>query len=573
MMAAAVVGAIAGIIGVTAVRPRPSVAADPVARLAVPIPPSVALTTAPGTDLVLSPDGRTLVFGNTPSGLFRRSVESFAVEPVRGAENGGSPFFSPDGKWIGFRAARQLRKVPVGGGTPLTICDSADPDTATWGDDDVVIFHHGKDLYKVSANGGSPSVFLRADDQTAFSQPRFIPHSSVLLIQVQRTTAPGFIGAIEAVQIGSGKRHQLIEGNTPQWSPTGDLLFERDNTVWAVPLDLKEFKLHGTPVPVLHSVRRPLVRALYASAGGSLAYLASDRETSRALVWIDRTGKATAASPARDAFQSPRLSPDGARAAISIQSSTGLDLWLHDLERGSRLRLTTSGVNRRAVWSPDGSQITFYSTPSSGGDQDLFVIPAAGGEAKRLLARGGAQYPDSWSPDGRILVFEEPDSAAAGRNLWLLPVGEAPRPLVVTRFNERGAVIAPSGRWFAFVSDESGTSEVYVQAFPGPAAKTPVSINGGVQPVWRRDGRELYYREGDWLMAVSVQLEPFRIGVPQRLFEMPATSYNLDQNFADYDVDGAGRFLAIRNERTDQDQAYIVLNWAEELRRNRISNR
>ena len=194
-------------------------------------------------------------------------------------------------------------------------------------------------------------------------------------------------------------------------------------------------------------------------------------------------------------------------------------------------------------------------------------MPSTGGEPKKLLARPRAQFPDTWSPDGRFLVFEESEANPARRDLWLLPIGEAPRPLLVTRFYERGAVFSPDGRWLAFVTDESGRAEVYVQPFPGPGPKVTISNNGGLQPMWSRDGRELFYREGDWMMAVSIKLGPFRVEASRKLFEFPGTTYNFDQNFADYDVAADGRFLAIQADTAAVDEILVVVNWTEELRR------
>ena len=192
-----------------------------------------------------------------------------------------------------------------------------------------------------------------------------------------------------------------------------------------------------------------------------------------------------------------------------------------------------------------------------------------GGDPKKLLTRPGAQFPDAWSPDGRFLVFEEGEAAvgAARRDLWVLPIGEAPRPLLVTRFYERGAVFSPDGRWLAFVTDESGRAEVYVQPFPGPGPKVAISNNGGLQPMWARDGHELFYREGDSMMAVRIALDPFRIEAPRRLFEFSATTFNLDPNFADYDVAPDGRFLSVQGDTAAADDINVVLNWTEELKR------
>ena len=272
----------------------------------------------------------------------------------------------------------------------------------------------------------------------------------------------------------------------------------------------------GSPsrVPQFRWSRRSVTsaRARYSASPVTARWLTCPaRIADSSLVWIDRTGKSTPALTARGSFQSPRLSPDGTRVILSVvEEPNGTDLWMYEFARGTRLRLTTNGRSRRTVWSPDGQRLAFYSTPETG-DQDLFVVPSAGGEPARLLERPRAQYPSSWSPDGRFLLFEEIEAATQRRDVWVLPADESPKPVIVTGFYERGAVFSPDGRHIAYVSDESGRPEVYVQPFPGPGPKVAVSLNGGLQPVWSRDGKELFYREDDWLVAAAVQPSPFRV--------------------------------------------------------------
>jgi Tol biopolymer transport system component len=259
----------------------------------------------------------------------------------------------------------------------------------------------------------------------------------------------------------------------------------------------------------------------------------------------------------------PRLSPDGSRIGLSRIDSFGAHLWTFDFDGGAPLRLTTTNTNRRTVWSPDGSQIVFFSVGDTAAtaDQDMFVMPAAGGPATRLLARPLAQWPDSWSPAG--LVFE--DGLGFSRDLWLLPTGGGePRPLVVSRFNERMGVVSPDGRLLAFVSDESGRSEVYVQPFPNTGPKIPVSREGGVQPAWAKSGRELYYVEGEWMIAAQVQHDPFRVTARQRLFDLRAA--RIDPNETEYDVAADGRFLMIERDVDDDRVIHVVVNWMQELR-------
>jgi hypothetical protein len=583
--AAAGIGAIGGLTG-WMLRPRTPPAQ--VTRYTIRVPVA-RLTTVYNVDLALSPDGRTLIYAAPATALLKRRADSFAFEPlpgtfepVGGADSGAAaPFFSPDGAWIGFRADKKLKKVSAeGGGLAATICDTPGLGVrATWGDDgSIVMATASGDLYKVSSNGGTPALLLKADKDGGFAQPHFVAGSKAVLV---RRGSP-FTGQIEAIELSTLARHSLVEGTNPQVAATGDLLFEQRGGLWAVKFDQRRLIVTGAPVLIVESVRvAPGNPQFSTAADGSLAYIPGNTDPNRSLVWIDRAGKATAALDAKGGFQSPRLSPDGKRVVVSSQEGLDRDLWAYEFERGTRLKLTTSGSNRRAAWSPDGSQVAYYSTPSRVGgwaadrgqpvaDQDLYVIPITGGEPKKLLARPGAQYPDAWSPDGRFLVFEEGEggvaTGAARRDLWLLPIGEAPRPLLVTQFYERGAVFSPDGHWLAFVTDESGRAEVYVQPFPGPGPKVAISNNGGLQPMWSRNGRELFYREGDWMMAVSIRLDPFRLEASRKLFEFPGPRYNLDPNFADYDVAPDGRFLAIQADSAE-DEIQVVLNFARELRR------
>jgi eukaryotic-like serine/threonine-protein kinase len=570
LVAAAALGA--AVAGLTAWMVTPSWVDGPVSRFAIPVPASAPLLpgrfTGVGGGIALSPDGRTIVYSTasrTVAGLVSRQLDDLSVEPVRGAEGGAWPFFSPDGAWIGFFADGKIKKVPARGGLAVTICDAPANARAAWGDDDTIVVARTH-LYKVAASGGTLDLILDAGGEQ-FSQPEFLPGSRAVLV---RTRTPPTEGRIEAIDLQTRSRYPLVDGSTPKLAATGDLVFGRDGRIWATRFDARRFAAVGTPIPMVESVRLVDREALFAtSRNGSLAYLPSGGESTGSMVWLDRTGKTTPALDDQRNFLYPRLSPDGKRVAVSVSTGSLLDLWVFDVERASRLRLTTDGTNRRSVWSPDGTQIAYFSVPSTpeqGADQDLYVIPSTGGTPKRLLARPGPQWPDSWSPDGGFLVFEDGPSGVS-RDLWLLHFGADPRPLVVTRFNERGAVFSPDGRWFAFVSDESGRPEVYIQPFPGPGPKIPVSNNGGLQPMWGKHGRELYYREGDALMEVAVQLNPLHVTAGRKLFDLPGALYNFDQFVPDYDVAADGRFLAIRREPRAADEIHVVLNWTQELRR------
>ena len=366
LMAAAVAGAIAGVAAWLFI---PREGAVPVTRFAIPLPAGATLSTTQTATVALSPDGRTLVLSSARSGLLRRRLDGQSFEPIQGAESGSFPFFSPDSKWIGFREGGKLKKVPVAGGIATTLCDAVSAGTAAWGDNGSIIVSQGGDLYVVRDGGGALEPFLKADASGPLVQPAFVPGSKVLL--ARSGTVPGQIVALD---FDRRVRHPLVEGTNPQIAATGELLFVRGGNLWAIRFDAKRLAVIGDPVIVVESLgasfaQNPLrSSSLFAtSRDGSLVFIRSDPETNRSLVWLDRTGTAVPALPIRGAFQSPRLSPDGKRVAVSVSSESSLDLWTYELESGRRVRLTTQWNNRRNVWSPDGSQNRLLFNPAGHG--------------------------------------------------------------------------------------------------------------------------------------------------------------------------------------------------------------
>ena len=341
----------------------------------------------------------------------------------------------------------------------------------------------------MDSNGGPTQLVLKADESGGFGQPQFVPGFRTVLVRRGRPFAES---RIEAVDLEKRTTRALVEGTNPQFASPDTLLFERQGGVWAVRFDPKQLATNGAPVTVLESVRlagagqrQPMFAA---ATNGSLVHVgAANTETS--IVWLDRTGQPAPAISARAVFQQPRLSPDGKRFAVSIVEGLGTDVWVYDLERGQRLKLTTGGRSRRSVWSPDGTRIAFYATPEGRGDQDLFVVPSTGGQSERLLDRPGFQYPEAWTLDGLVFADAPQAGGPERRDLWVLPPGNTARALVETSAGERAASFSPNGRWLAFVSNESGRDDVYVLPFPGPGPRIPVSANGGTQPVWSRNGR------------------------------------------------------------------------------------
>jgi serine/threonine-protein kinase len=307
-----------------------------------------------------------------------------------------------------------------------------------------------------------------------------------------------------------------------------------------------------------------------ASADGSLAYVPGGSSIGeRTFVWVDRKGAAQQLPAPARAYLSPRLSPDGRRLAVGIAGANP-GVWLYDLARGTSTRLTETAILSFPIWTPDGKRSTFTLTRE--GSLNLYWMPADGsGVPERLTTSENSQWLGSWSPDGQVLAFSEQD-ATNGWDIWVLNLKDdrKQQPFLRTPFNEGAPEFSPDGRWLAYQSDESGRAETYVRPFPGPGGKSQISTEGGTEPVWARNGRELFYRNGDKMMAAGVEFKPtFTAARPKLLFEghyVPSAPSFL----ANYDVSPDGqRFLMVKGSEQESvaTQVNVVLNWSDELRR------
>jgi Tol biopolymer transport system component len=343
----------------------------------------------------------------------------------------------------------------------------------------------------------------------------------------------------------------------------------------AVPFDLARLKVTGASQPVLEDVPLDATNgnSLFSfSQGGSLVYIpASVVGGDRLLVWVDRDGKSQPVTDMRRRYAHPKLSPDGRRLAVTIQRGNQ-DVWVHETARGTLTRLTFGeGTEKFPLWTPDGRRLIFQSEQPI---FDLYSKPADGSvREEALLTSQYDKQPSSFSPDGRVLAYVEANPDTLG-DIWLLPLeGERkPQPFLRTQFDEKFPAFSPDGRWLAYQSNESGRTEIYVQEYPGPGAKQQVSIEGGTEPVWARSGRELFYRNGDKMMAVEIRTSPaFQAAKPHLLFE---GEYEHFRNELSFDVTPDGqRFLMVKTPpEFAPRQINVVLNWFDELRR-RVATR
>ncbi len=350
----------------------------------------------------------------------------------------------------------------------------------------------------------------------------------------------------------------------PRYSPTGHLVYglEAPGTLMVAPFDLERLEITGNPVQILQGVNQTSCCDVdYAlSLDGTLVYVPAGNL--RTLVWVDRDGKEIEVmKEGPRVYGAPRLSPDGRHLAVSISQEGGSDIWVYEINSGKRIRLTTEGRNSYPVWTPDGTRLTFASNR-----QSLYSKLADGsGEAEPLPVgeRTRTLMPTSWSPDGQTLAFVQ---ATGGRDIWMLPLNGEATSFLATSFSELSAVFSPDGRWLAYVSEESGRSEVYVQAYPGPGGKWSISTEGGDEPMWSPTGKELFYRQVNKMLAVSVKTVPtFTAGKPTLLFEREYVTGFRQPSSYDVSLDGQ-RFLMME-EAGRGPEIHVVLNWFEELQR------
>jgi Tol biopolymer transport system component len=552
-----------------------------VARLVLPVSPGVDLFSA-GSSMALSPDGTRLAYVADHGGatqLYLRAIEGMEATVLPGTQGASLPFFSPDGQWIGFFAEEKLKKISTTGGLPVILCSAGGgPRGGTWGQDTIIFaVARGSGLLQVSADGGTPQPITTLDSskgETGHRLPELLPDGKTILFAAYGATYSDV--AIVAQSLQTGERRVLIEGaSQPRYSPSGFLLYVQPDargTVMAVSFDPKTLTLTGNPVSVVQGVRsdRGDAATWSFSRDGMLAYVPGGTEgAGNNLVWVNRKGMAEplAALPRRP-YQFPRLSPDGRRIVVAIHE-TQLNLWIYDRARHTFTRLTFKGNNNWPVWTPDGTKVTYASNRAE--PWNLFWKRADGsGNEELLLAAPKSQVPLSWSRDGKFLAFlrSEPET---GLDVWVVQLEgtREPRPLLKSSAQERDATFSPDGHWLAYTSNESGRDEVYVLSFPSLGGKWQVSTEGGAEPVWNTNGRELFYRSGDKMMAVATTTQPtFSVGESQMLFERPYVSGLVEASNYDVSPDGQ-RFLMVKEseDAAPATQINVVLNWTEELKR------
>jgi serine/threonine-protein kinase len=485
----------------------------PLVRLDVDLGPGVSLTAPYGTAAILSPDGTRLVYVSQGR-LFTRRLEQSKATELAGTEGGYAPFFSPDGQWVAFYAQGKLKKISVEGGAAIDLCNAAALLGGSWGEDGNIIAaiqNPSMTLMRIPSAGGEPSPATElAPGEFLHRWPQILPGGKAVLFTVARTLN-AFDGAnIEVMSFAGHNRKTLVRGGTfGRYLPSGHLVYINGGTLFAVPFDLDRLEVHGTPVPVLEEVEYSSALGfaqLDVSRTGTLLYRSGGTRGGPVTVqWMDPTGYTQSLLAKPGFYLRPRLSLDGNRLAIDITDGPNQDIWVYDWQRRGMTRLTFDGSNVNQVWSPDGRYLIFW------GEGGMFWTRSDGASKPQPLTRhNNVQYPYSVAPDGKRLAFYASDPGT-GYDLWTVPIENdgaglragKPEIFLQTPFDERNPAFSPDGRWLAYTSNESGSFQVYVRAFPDRGRRWQISNTGGLTPVWSRNGRELFFRTEDNQIMVA----------------------------------------------------------------------
>jgi Tol biopolymer transport system component len=509
-------------------------------------------------DFAVSPDGLRLVYtakdDQSTTLLWMHSFDAFAERQLPGTEGAASPFWSPDSNSVGFFAARKLKTIDVSGVVPKVLCDAPSGKTGTWNASGTILFASNVPgpLYRVSSAGGAPQPVTPGDgsnSQIFQRSPHFLPDGQHFLYSADTANPHNdgvFVGSLDSREI-----RRLVAGSAPVYAQ-GSVLFVQNAVLMAQPFDpvRLEFAGEARRIPFADQIQRFSV-----SANGILAYQ-SGEHPEPPLVFVDRSGKHVQAIDEARGATHFRVSPDGKILALSRSG----DIWLSDLSRGVTSRFTFDpAIETSPVWAPDAKSIVFLSNRNGA---DGIYQKKLGGEMEELLfnaREAHVESVDDWSPDGRFIIY-------TGRNpkgktsLWALALSTDHKPfLIESLFNTRQGRLSPDGRWLVYASDESGTDEIYLEAFPGRENKAQVSTAGGTNPQWRRDGRELFYvGPAGQLMSVAVTGNPSpQLGIPKVLFERVGRDA--------YEVMPDGQFVASSNlERSPLRPINVVVNWTNE---------
>jgi serine/threonine protein kinase len=553
-------------------------------RLDVDLGPDVSLRSVAGADEIISPDGTRIVYVSQGR-LFTRRLDQPNTTELAGTQGAYAPFFSPDGQWVGFFAQEKLKKISVEGGAAITLCDAPNGRGGSWGEDGNIItaLNITGGLSRILSAGGppTPETDLQSGEQT-HRWPQILPGGKTVLFTAH-TALVGFDGAtIELMSSVDHRRKTPVRGGMyGRYLPSGHLVYVNRGTLFAVPFDVDRLEVHGTPAPVLDQIGYSTGTGsaqLDFSQTGMLIYRSGGAGAGLPIVaWLDGAGKAQPLLAKPGLYSNPSLSPDGQRLAVDVVEGAGADIWVYDWQRDTMTRLTFNGSADSALWSPDGRYIIFRAV-----GEGLSVIRSDGaGKLQPLTQSKNNQFGWSFTPDGKRLAFMEQSSGTA-YDLWTVPLesdnvglrARKPEVFLQTPANEAFPSFSPDGRWMAHMSDESGTNQVYVRAFPDKGGKWQISNSGGIWPMWSRNGRELFFETLDnYIMAATyaVKGDSFVADKPRLWSEKQLGMARLGKRNVHLAPDGK-RVVALMPVETAEGQkaqnhVTFLMNFSDEVRR------
>jgi eukaryotic-like serine/threonine-protein kinase len=534
-------------------------------------PPSQTAT----NQFALSPTGShvvAIVASEKAQILWVRALAHLNSNTIPGTEGGTFPFWSPDGRFIGFFADNKLKKVDLFGAPPQIVCDAGNGAGGTWNGDNVIVFAPGGGpLFRVTAAGGVATPVTQLDTskgEILHRHPYFLPdgrHFLYTAISSKPENSGIYVGSLDS----SERKFLLATTQKAAFSPPGYLLFMRDSTLMAQQFDSRRLELNGDPFRVAEELGTNPgngATGFTVSNNGELIYKTGGNTTNY-LRWLDRTGKDVGMVGARASYENPALSPDLQRIAVSELEGTTGDIWILDLMRGTHTRFTFDAANDNGpLWSPDGNRIVFQSNRS--GISDFYQKNSNGvGQEEVVLKSNHEKTANDWSADGRFLLYQDTDPKTR-IDLWVLPMSgdKKPQPVVRSPFTDFQGRFSPDGKWIAYVSNESGRPEVYIQSYPEAKTRVQISTSGGYQPLWRHDGKELFFLNTA-IDAIAVDISTsndgsLKAGIPHKLFSAPPVLLATRRNSWEVTPDGQ-RFLFVSGQQqsTAAVPLTVVVNW------------
>jgi serine/threonine protein kinase/Tol biopolymer transport system component len=544
------------------------------------------------TAMAISSDGEFVVYSAIKENpgpqdkpcLYLRKMDQLEAKAIAGTEGGISPFLSPDSKWVGYWADGKLKKIPVGGGVATELCDVPLLFGANWSRDNSVVFADGDTtgLSRISAEGGKPEILTKPDpkrEEMSHRLPSWLPDGKAVLFTVMRYAWDSRPWLALLRQDTREWKVLLEDAADARYVPTGHIVFLRQGRLMAVRFDLTKLEVIGQPIALVDNVIQSFVTDSGFNTGagqfsisdtGSLIYAAGGvaPDAKGSLVWVDQRGIEEPVTALQFPFLGPRLSPDGQKITY-LTAAREWQVYVYDLGRGTNSQLSGEGLAGFPIWSPDGKRILFSWAKSLA--SNLYSQTYDGSSPmERLTTSEYYQEAGSWSPDGKTVALVEghPDT---NYDIAVLDIASGRvTPFLNSKFSEESPDLSSDGRWIAYSSDESKRDEVYVRPFPGPGMKQQVSSEGGIQPLWAKDGKQLFFRWQDQVWVVDVRTDGgFAASKPRLLFERPGHAMGAPIRGYDLSLDGK-RFLMVKFEQTKPTpvtEMMLVQNWFKELKR------